>query len=47
MSTLLPWQIYGARQYCGDVYGRLTSLDIIALEMTDVPKKNKKGKRVA
>ena len=29
------------------IYGRLTGVDIIALTMTEVPKKNKKGKRVA
>ena len=28
-------------------YGRLTGVDVIALTMTEVPKKNKKGKRVA
>ena len=27
--------------------GRLTGVDNIALTMTEVPKKNKKGKRVA
>ena len=39
--------IQGAQYGCKNVYGRLTRLGIIALSMTDVPKKNKKGKRVA
>ncbi len=33
--------------YRGNIYRGLTNLDIVALTMTDVPKKNKKGKRVA
>ncbi len=36
--------------YCGHVYeGRdgLTNFEMIGLKMTDVPKRNKKGKRVA
>ena len=41
------WKNTGAHEYCGITYGGLTSLGIIALAMTDVPKKNKKGKRVA
>lgn len=47
MWTLEQWKKLGNQQYCGDIYGGLTSFEIIALTMTDVPKKNKKGKRVA
>ena len=34
-------------EYRGKIYRGLTNLNIVALSMTDVPKKNKKGKRVA